>query len=160
QGRDGHRRILTAGVFHDGWTAAAGAAELHFRVRAHIGVVEHVLCAATGTTGGHGSKVTAGGGGGGSGGGEGGRQGDAGARAEASEVEERCRGRGPAGRGRGYGVLCLDDVGQQSRALEELRQACAGGDEAQASTAQSELGVVDARAGTGEGAVKVCRPFA
>ena len=54
-----HGGFRAAGVFDDGRAAAPGAAELHFGVRADIGVLQHVFRAAVGASCLHGTKVAA-----------------------------------------------------------------------------------------------------
>ena len=59
-----------------------------------------------------------------------------------------------------YSALCMEDLERHNQALEELRKIASGGDKELASLAQYQIGVINARTGQPEEAIKQFRSLA
>jgi TolA-binding protein len=66
----------------------------------------------------------------------------------------------PGRQARYYAALCLEDLERQNQALEELKKLASSSDKELASMAQYQMGVIYARSGKPEDAVKTFRELA
>jgi hypothetical protein len=66
----------------------------------------------------------------------------------------------PGKQARYYAALCLEDLERHNQALEDLKRLASGGDKELASMAQYQIGVIYARTGKPDDAVKVFRELA
>jgi predicted negative regulator of RcsB-dependent stress response len=77
-----------------------------------------------------------------------------------TNVANKYPGTNPGKLARYYNALCLEDLEQHNQALEELKKISDGGDKELASMAQYQIGVIYARTGKTDDAVKIFRALA
>ena len=77
-----------------------------------------------------------------------------------TNVANKYPGTNPGKLARYYNALCLEDLEQHNQALEELKKISDSGDKELASMAQYQIGVINARTGKTDDAVKIFRALA
>ena len=77
-----------------------------------------------------------------------------------TEVANKYSGTNPGKWARYYDALCLEDLEQHNQALEELRKVSESSDKELSGMAQYQIGIIDARTGKADEAVKIYRALA
>jgi predicted negative regulator of RcsB-dependent stress response len=75
-------------------------------------------------------------------------------------VANKYSGTNPGKWARYYDALCLEDLEQHNQALEELRKVSESSDKELSGMAQYQIGIIDARTGKADEAVKIYRALA
>jgi len=77
-----------------------------------------------------------------------------------TEVANKYSSTNPGKLARYYDALCLEDLEQHNQALEELKKVSQSGDKELSGMAQYQIGIIDARTGKPDEAVKIYRALA